>query len=134
MKWSLIFVFWLAMAVLISADGFVGYFVVMPKFGEYVNHVYKSAVAVGITALFSWVYAIISKGEGWLTYAVACGVIWVIITTCFEFVAGHYLFGNPWPALFNDYRIWAGRLWVPVLLTSLAGPALMGHFVNLKGK
>jgi hypothetical protein len=133
-KWFLIFVFWLAMAVLISADGFVGYFVVMPKFGEYVNHVYKTVVALGIITLFSWIYAIISRGEGWLTFAVVCGVIWVIIAVCFEFVAGHYLFGNAWATLFNDYRIWAGRLWVLVLLASLVGPALMGYFVNLRGK
>jgi hypothetical protein len=134
MKWVWIFVFWLATAVLVSADGFVGNFVVMPKFGEYANHVYKSVVALGIIGLFSWIYALITRGPGWIKYAVACGAVWVLITVCFEFIAGHYLFGNPWPVLFNDYRFWAGRLWTLVLLATLTGPAIMGYFVNLKGK
>jgi hypothetical protein len=40
----------------------------------------------------------------------------------FEFLAGHYLFGNPWERLLADYNIFRGRVWVTVLLLQLFGP------------
>jgi hypothetical protein len=34
----------------------------------------------------------------------------------FEFLVGHYVMGYPWIRLFHDYNIFAGRLWVVLLL------------------
>jgi len=52
------------------------------------------------------------------------------MTVTFEFITGHYVFGNSWESLFKDYRIWKGRLWSLVLLSDLAAPLLMGWGLN----
>lgn len=50
------------------------------------------------------------------------GVLWVMLTLAFEFLAGHFLFGKPWQELLADYDIRAGRIWVMVLIVTLVTP------------
>jgi hypothetical protein len=52
------------------------------------------------------------------------GVLWVVLVLAFEFLAGHYVFGQPWERLLEDYNIAHGRVWVLVLLTCLVAPRL----------
>jgi hypothetical protein len=56
--------------------------------------------------------------------ALFMGCIWVLMTIIFEFVAGHYLFGNSWDKLISDYNILKGRIWILILITSLISPYL----------
>jgi hypothetical protein len=121
---------WVGMAFVISANGVVGSLVVARRLGEYGGHVYKSLIAVAIVAGASLVYARGTAGAGWQGAAWGAGVLWVCLTVAFEFVAGHYLFGNPWDRLLADYRFWHGRLWTLVVLATLVGPALMGWRLN----
>jgi hypothetical protein len=48
------------------------------------------------------------------------------MTVCFELGFFHFVAGVPWEKRLADYQLFAGRLWVLVLLTTLCGPALMG--------
>ena len=50
------------------------------------------------------------------------GFFWLTLTLCFEFLAGHYLFGAPREVLLADYNIFQGRIWIAVLLTLLLAP------------
>ena len=52
------------------------------------------------------------------------GTLWLLFTIGFEFLAGHYAFGNSWEKLFADYNILKGRIWVLVLLTLFFSPYL----------
>ena len=54
--------------------------------------------------------------------ALIMGSIWVILTIVFEFIAGHYVFGNSWEKLITDYNILKGRIWSLVLLTTFISP------------
>jgi hypothetical protein len=114
--------YWLLMAVVIVANGFVGALAVSSRFGEYPNHVYKSVVAILIVLLASHRMArtLESRAAAWFV-----GLLWCGLTVMFEFVIGHYVFGNSWPRLVADYRLWEGRLWSLVLLAEVAGPPLM---------
>jgi hypothetical protein len=58
--------------------------------------------------------------------ALLIGVEWVVVTLAFEFLAGHYLFGNSWDRLLADYNVLRGRIWPLVPLTVLLAP-LMGY-------
>jgi len=60
--------------------------------------------------------------------ALLMGIIWVILTIGFEFVAGHYAFGNSWEKLLADYNILNGRIWSLVLLTEFIAP-LLSNFI-----
>jgi hypothetical protein len=47
-----------------------------------------------------------------------------VLTLAFEFLAGHYLFGAPWPQLLADYNVLRDRIWVLVLATTALAPWL----------
>jgi hypothetical protein len=53
------------------------------------------------------------------------GLMWTVMTVCFEFGFFHFVAGVPWAKLLADYNLLAGRLWVLVLLTTLVGPTLV---------
>src|SRR5688572_10551172 len=53
------------------------------------------------------------------------GVFWLGMTLTFEFLAGHYLFHTPWATLLADYNVLRGRLWVVVLIATVAAPAII---------
>ncbi|HSJ75067.1 MAG TPA: hypothetical protein VK899_02610, partial [Gemmatimonadales bacterium] len=58
-----------------------------------------------------------TTAEAW-----AIGLLWVGLTLCFEFLAGHYLFKKPWTVLLEDYDVSRGRIWILVLATTLLSP------------
>ena len=60
--------------------------------------------------------------------ALLMGIIWVILTIGFEFIAGHYAFGNSWEKLLADYNILNGRIWSLVLLIEFIAP-LLSNFI-----
>ena len=55
--------------------------------------------------------------------ALSVGAIWVALTMLFEFGFGHYVAGDPWEELFENYDVTEGNLWPLVLVWIAAGPA-----------
>lgn len=92
-----------------------------PRLGEHAGHVLSTVTLSAAIMLIAWLTM------GWIgprttDDAVRVGVAWMLATVAFEFLAGHYLFGNPWSTLLADYNLLRGRVWVLVLLTLLAAP------------
>jgi hypothetical protein len=58
------------------------------------------------------------------TQAVSVGLLWLGLTVAFEFLFGHFVAGHAWSRLFQDYNLFAGRLWVIVLLWLTLAPYL----------
>ncbi|MFO7676967.1 MAG: hypothetical protein R6V50_01075 [Thermoplasmatota archaeon] len=56
--------------------------------------------------------------------ALFMGFFWLILSISFEFLAGHYIFGNSWENLFGDYNIFRGRIWILILITLFISPYL----------
>ena len=54
--------------------------------------------------------------------ALSAGALWLAMTLAFEFLAGHFLFGKPWPVLVADYNLLRGRVWIFVPLVTLLAP------------
>lgn len=52
------------------------------------------------------------------------GVVWVGLTLAFEFLGGHFLFRKSWQELMADYNLFAGRIWVMVLIVTLLIPVV----------
>jgi len=61
--------------------------------------------------------------------ALLIGTIWLILTITFEFIAGHYAFGNSWDKLLADYNIIKARIWSFVLLTTFLAPYITNKFL-----
>ncbi len=48
--------------------------------------------------------------------------MWLSLTVAFEFLFMHYVAGLPWVRLVHDYNVFAGRVWVVVLIWVTATP------------
>ena len=94
---------------------------IRPASGEPAAHVISTVVLCATILGIAWLTI------GWLApadreQAVAIGVLWLVLTLAFEFLAGHYLFRNPWSKLLADYDLLHGRIWVGVLITTFIAP------------
>lgn len=56
--------------------------------------------------------------------ALGLGLAWMLLTILFEFVFGHFVMGHAWAKLFHDYNLFAGRVWVLVLVWIAISPLL----------
>ena len=60
------------------------------------------------------------------------GFLWLVFTMAFEFLAGHYIFGNSWEKIFADYNILKGRIWSLVLVTLFFAPYISHRLIKLR--
>jgi hypothetical protein len=56
--------------------------------------------------------------------ALSVGGAWAAMTVVFEFAFGHWVDGDSWSALVENYDMTAGKVWVLVPVAMLAGPEL----------
>ena len=129
----LIFGLWILGMAFAVANGFVGNLLIMPTAGEYAGHAYKSVLAVAFIFFIGWLHAGSTRGAAAMRSAWIAGGTWLALTMTFEFLAGHYIFGNSWEKLFADYQIWRGRLWLLVLAALFFGPVIMAAILRGRG-
>ena len=114
---------WALLLVLAVANGALREAVLIPRLGALPGH-QVSTVLLSLLILFAvWALSpwlrVGSTGAAWTV-----GIAWVGLTLAFEFVAGHYLFHNPWDKLFADYDVLHGRIWPLVLIVTLLAPVI----------
>lgn len=116
-------VIWLGLMVIASANGAFWEAVLKPRLGELAGRIISTVMLCALILLIA-VLAIgwIGPADGRQAFIV--GLVWLGLTLAFEFLAGHYLFGDPWEKLLADYNILRGRLWVLVPITTLLAPWL----------
>lgn len=118
---------WLLFLVLAIAGAAFREGVLTPRIGQAAAHVVGTVVVV---ALFLVVIAFTVR---WVVPSmeparlVQLGVGWTVLTVIFEFGFGRFVMGHQWSRLLDDYNVFAGRVWVLVLLTLLIGPWLIGR-------
>lgn len=116
-------IIWFLLAFLAILNGAAREMFIRPAIGEQVGHVVSTVIfcivilAVAVSSL-GWI------GPASRRAALAIGIFWVLLAVAFEFLAGHFLFGNSWGTLLADYDILRGRVWLLVLFTSLLAPVL----------
>jgi hypothetical protein len=119
-------VVWLVLLVLAIANAGLREALITPMRGPSAGHVISTITLCAAILVVSWI------AIGWIRPfsshdAWAIGALWFGLTVAFEFLAGHYLFGNPWSRLLEDYNVLHGRVWVLVLLTTGLAPVLCAH-------
>jgi len=122
--------FWVMLAVIAVVNGYIAQAYFAPRFGEYATHVYKSVAAMLAIFALAGFYAQLTQGPAWVVTAFSVGLLWIGLTTAFEFLVGHYVFGHSWDTLLADYRVWEGRLWLLVLIATAIAPLLMARLLN----
>ena len=114
---------WFGLLVLAFANGALRELALVPALGDTYAHALSSVTLAATILLLAWVTIVwihpASDADAW-----TIGALWLALTLAFEFLAGHYVFGTPWRDLLADYNVAAGRIWVLVLLTTAAAPAI----------
>ncbi|HZW38805.1 MAG TPA: hypothetical protein VFF33_05855 [Ignavibacteriaceae bacterium] len=116
-------VVWFIILILAILNGSIRQFFLIPRVGELTGHQISSVLLSLFVFILSYFYINwikpISSSQLWLI-----GIQWFLMTITFEFLFGHYVFGNSWQKLFADYNLLAGRIWILVLLSALTAPYL----------
>jgi hypothetical protein len=114
---------WFGLLVAAFANGTVRELALRPRVDEPTAHAISVGLLSAVILIVSWSTVTWirprSSSDAWRV-----GVLWLALTIAFEFLAGHYLFGAPWSRLWADYNVLRGRIWVMVLITTLAAPAI----------
>ena len=73
---------------------------------------HQISTATGIVFFGIIFYFIFKKWKiEFVKHAIFIGLIWLGLTILFEFGFGHYIMGNPWQKLLQDYNLAEGRVW-----------------------
>lgn len=114
---------WIPMVFIGIINGVIREF----TYGKYLSELraHQLSTATGIL-LFSFYIGVLAYFWGFesLRQALMVGLIWLVLTIAFEFLFGHYIAGHPWSKLLSDYNIFAGRLWLLVLVWLVIAPIL----------
>ncbi|MGE5927645.1 MAG: hypothetical protein ACM357_09835 [Gemmatimonadota bacterium] len=112
---------WIGILVAANLNGALREFVLRPLLGPRVAPVMSTlllcVLILGIARLSVRWMAPPGAGAAW-----RIGLVWLVLTLAFEFLAGRYLFGDTWERLLSEYDVTAGRLWVLVPITTLLAP------------
>ena len=112
---------WAGILLAANANGALRELVLRPSLGS------RAAPVVSTLLLCGAILLLARLSVGWIAPAGApaawrVGVLWLFLTLAFEFLAGHYVFGDTWERLVSEYDVTAGRLWVLVPITALIAP------------
>jgi hypothetical protein len=113
---------WCAILALAFVNGATRELWLIPRMGPVGGQIISAVGLCLVILVAAWAAA------DWMALsavnALAIGVLWLALTVTFEFGAGHYLFGRPWPALIGDYKGVGAFIRGPMLVTTLLAPLL----------
>lgn len=121
---------WVLILVLAILNGGARTAIIAPGLGEHAGHVISTVMLCLIIFAAAWGSIRWIDPNG-LRDAVIVGILWVSLTVAFEFLAGHFLFGNSWEKLLSDYNLGQGRIWILALFTILISPVVAAR---IRGK
>ena len=112
---------WIGLLTLAILNGAVREALLVPSVGRAAARALSTVILSALIAAAGWIampwIEPHTRRDAWVV-----GGLWVVLTLGFEFLAGHFLFGKPWPELLADYDLVAGRIWVLVLIVTLVTP------------
>lgn len=116
-------VVWILLMVLAILNGAIRNLLIAPRLGEQTGHVVSTLLLSLVILVVAW-FTIPWIAPNDLRDAWVVGALWVAWTVAFEFLAGHYVFHQPWARLVADYEVARGRIWPLVLIASLLAPVI----------
>ena len=114
---------WVGLLIVAILNGGFREAVLAPRLGRSLAHGLSTVMLSLFIVALGWMttpwVAPRSLQDAWLI-----GGVWVALTLTFEFLGGHFIFGRPWQTLLADYNLFAGRIWVMVLIVTLMTPVI----------
>jgi hypothetical protein len=115
---------WLLFMVLAIINAGIRNAVYKPVIGDLCAHQLSTIIFIVLILIVTYLVLRFSNIQLSDKDAIILGSIWLLLTICFEFLAGHFAFGNSWEKLVADYNILKGRIWSLVLITIFFAPYL----------
>lgn len=116
---------WVLIAVLAIILGGIRTTFILPAAGEPAAH--QIGTGIFLVVQFLVIYFFVRFARITATRdLIFIGLFWIVLTVLFEFIFGHYIMDHPWEKLLADYNIFAGRLWILVLINNIAAPLISG--------
>ena len=113
---------WLGAPVLAIVNGAARELTYKEQVGESTANQISVAPLIALLALYFWAvqrqWPLAARRD-----ALSMGAVWVVLSVLFEFGFGHYVEGDSWADLLQNYDVTAGNLWILILLWIAAGPA-----------
>ena len=119
---------WFFFAIIATLNGFIRDTTYKKLVGDLLAHQISTLIFIFLILIIMYLFfSKISYGfnELWII-----GLSWVTATIIFEFIFGHYIFGNTRERLLGDYNLLEGRVWSFVLIFTLIGPWLVGRKIK----
>jgi hypothetical protein len=114
------------MVPLMIANGIVRETLLLPALGRTMADV--ASAGLGIAIILAVTRPFLRRATDRSTAAlVRISAIWLALTVSFEFLFGHYVDGQSWADLADNYALWRGHLWPVVLASVVAAPFLWGR-------
>lgn len=86
-------------------------------------HAHQVSTATGVLLFGVYIWALLRLWPpASSSQALAIGILWLGLTIAFEFLFFHYVVGHPWSRILPDYNVFAGRVWVGVLMWITLAP------------
>ncbi|MBD3367180.1 MAG: hypothetical protein GF405_03260 [Candidatus Eisenbacteria bacterium] len=121
-------VVWCVLAVVAVLNGVVRNALLTPGMGEERAHVLStvtlSVLIIGVALAFARWIGLRSRLD-----AAMVGLLWVLLTLSFEFLAGHFVFGHAWEKLLADYNVLRGRVWIVIPVVTYLAPGIARRIV-----
>lgn len=125
------FIAWIGIMLLAIANGAFRELMLTPRLAPRLAHQISTVLLCLLILLVAWLLtpwmltlAAQTTSAQQAADAWKIGALWLALTLAFEFLAGHYVFGNSWQKLLADYNVLQGRIWVFVPILTLISPRL----------
>ena len=112
---------WLPLVMIAMVNGALREGLYGKYLGELRAHQVSTVSGVLLFGVFIWALVRFRRPES-SKQAITIGLIWLGLTVAFEFIFMHYVAGRSWDVLLHDYNIFAGRVWVVVLVWVTVAP------------
>ena len=111
---------WFPMLLIATMNGAIREYFFKKFLAELSAHQLSTVTLLILFAVYIW-FVMMRFPPHSASMALGIGVIWVLMTLCFEFGFGRYR-GNSWETLLRDYNLLKGRLWVLIPIWVLIAP------------
>ena len=112
---------WLPLVMIAMINGALREGLYGQYLGELRAHQVSTVSGVFLFGIYIWLLVRYLRPDS-SNQAIFIGIIWLGMTVAFEFIFMHYVAGRSWEVLLHDYNIFAGRVWVVVLIWVTVAP------------
>ena len=112
---------WLPLVMIAMINGALRESLYGQYLGEVRAHQVSTVTGVLLFGIYIWALVRYMRPDS-SNQSIVIGIVWLGMTVAFEFIFMHYVAGRSWEVLLNDYNIFAGRVWVVVLIWIAVAP------------